>query len=59
LYREKISELDPWNAANYLDLGKNYKSQGDSIKSKAMLDKILSFASENQIATQAKIDLAP
>jgi tetratricopeptide (TPR) repeat protein len=59
LYREKISELDPWNAANYLDLGKNYKAQGDSIKSKAMLDKILSFASENQIATQAKIDLAP
>jgi len=58
-YREKLGELDPWNATNYLALGKDYKAQGDSIKSKAMLDKILSFASENQIASQAKIDLAP
>ena len=58
LYREKLGELDPWNAANYLALGKIYRVQGDSIKSKAMLDKILSFASENQIAQQAKIDLA-
>jgi len=59
LYREKLGELDPWNAANYLALGKYYKAQGDYMKSKAMLDKILSFASENQIAAQAKIDLAP
>lgn len=57
--RELISNLDPWNAANYLALGKDYKSQGNSVKSKEMLDKILSFASENQIANQAKIDLAP
>ena len=58
-YREKMTVLDPWNAANYLELGKNYKSQGDLINSKLMLDKILSFASGNQIAEQAKIDLAP
>jgi tetratricopeptide (TPR) repeat protein len=58
-YREKIVQLDPWNAKNYLSLGNDYKANGDLVKSKAMLDKILSFASENQIATQAKKDLAP
>jgi len=58
-YRDKISNLDPWNAANYLALGKDYKAQGDLIKTKEMLDKILSFASGKQVAEQAKIDLAP
>jgi hypothetical protein len=57
-YREKIAQLDPWNAKNYLALGKYYKQQGDLDKSKEMLEKILSFASTNQIADQAKIELA-
>ena len=57
-YREKIVQLDPWNAKNYLALGKYYKQQGDLAKSKEMLEKILSFASTNQIADQAKIELA-
>jgi len=58
IYREKMAKLDPWNAANYLALGKDYKSQGDLVKSKMMLDKILSFASNNPIAEQAKTELA-
>jgi O-antigen ligase len=58
-YREKIIQLDPWNAKNYLALGKNYKQQGDLGKSKVMLEKILSFAATHQIADQAKIELAP
>jgi hypothetical protein len=41
-----------------LALGKYYKQQGDLSKSKEMLEKILSFASANQIADQAKIELA-
>jgi tetratricopeptide (TPR) repeat protein len=57
-YREKIASLDPWNAKNYLALGKYYKQQGDLDKSEEMLEKILSFASTNQIADQAKIELA-
>jgi tetratricopeptide (TPR) repeat protein len=57
-YREKISQIDPWNADNYLSLGRNYKIQGDLVKTKNMLDKILSFAAGNEIAEQAKIDLA-
>ena len=58
MYREKISQIDPWNADNYLSLGKNYKAQGDLIKTEAMLGKILSFAAGKEIAEQAKIDLA-
>jgi len=57
--REKIAVLDPWNAANFLALGKSYKLSGDLVKTTAMLDKILSFASTNVISDQAKIDLAP
>ena len=57
MYREKISQIDPWNADNYLSLGKHYKAQGDLIKTKAMLDKILSLASGKEIAEQAKTDL--
>jgi O-antigen ligase len=57
-YREKMAKLDPWNAVNYLALGKDYKTQGDLVKSKEMLDKILSFASNDPIAEQAKTELA-
>jgi O-antigen ligase len=56
--RENMAKLDPWNAANYLALGRDYKAQGDLVKSKEMLDKILSFASNNPIAAQAKTELA-
>jgi tetratricopeptide (TPR) repeat protein len=56
--REKIIVLDPWNGANYLATGKDYKQLGDLDKSRQMLDKILSFASNNPIAEQAKIELA-
>jgi tetratricopeptide (TPR) repeat protein len=57
-YREKMAKLDPWNAVNYLALGKDYKTQGELVKSKEMLDKILSFASSHAIAEQAKTELA-
>jgi O-antigen ligase len=53
LYREKIAEIDPWNAANYLALGKVYKAQGNVIKSRELLNKIQSFASSTPIAEQA------
>jgi O-antigen ligase len=60
-YRTKMAELDQWNAVNYLELGRDYKVVGDLTKSKAMLDKILSFATGingSPIAEQAKIELA-
>ena len=61
VYREQLGLLDPWNAVNYLKLGKNYKFQGNQIKSKLMLDKILSFATGSEagpIAELAKQELA-
>jgi ABC-type uncharacterized transport system permease subunit len=51
--------LDPWNALNYLAIGKIYKEQGNLVESEAMLNKILSFASSDPIAAQAKAELAP
>lgn len=57
-YRQAIAKLDPWNAKNYLALGNYFKQQGDLVKTKEMLEKILSFAATNQIADQAKIELA-
>jgi len=58
IYRQMMAKLDPWNAVNYLALGKNYKTQGDLIKTKEMLEKILSFALNNPVAEQAKTELA-
>ena len=57
-YRQAIAKLDPWNAKNYLALGNYFKQQGDLVKTKEILEKILSFAAANQIADQAKIELA-
>ena len=56
-YRMAITELDPWNAANYLALGRYYKSQGAKEQSKLMLNKILSFAAKHPIAEEAKKEL--
>ena len=60
-YRLKMVDLDPWNAVNYLQLGRNYKIQGDLENSKAMLDKIISFVSGPNgapIVEAAKAELA-
>jgi tetratricopeptide (TPR) repeat protein len=61
IYRKKMASLDPWNAVNYLALAKDYKSQGDIVNSKMMIDKILTFATGIEggpIAEQAKKELA-
>lgn len=60
-YRLKMTVLDPWNAVNYLELGRNYKKQGMTNESLAMLDKILSFSTGpigRPLAEQAKLDLS-
>lgn len=56
-YRIQIAKYDEWNAENYLELGKDYKKLGDLDNSNYMLLKILSFAPDDSIANQAKIDL--
>lgn len=55
--RTKISKLDPWNAKNYLQQGKNYKIQGDQVRVEEMLAKVLSFAATNPVGIQAKSEL--
>jgi tetratricopeptide (TPR) repeat protein len=51
--RNEISKGDPWNAANYLKLLVLYKDSGDLVNASAMKDKILSFASNTEIAKTA------
>ena len=56
-YRNEIAKYDPWNAPNYLSLGLMYKKQRDEQKMNLMLSKILSFASDDPIAKEAKEQL--
>lgn len=57
IYRNKIALLDPWNAANYFAIGKNFKAQGNTVDSRNMLAKILSFAPDSSIAELATEEL--
>jgi O-antigen ligase len=56
-YRLKISNLDPWNAKNYLKLGELYKSEGDFLNMNTMLEKILGFANGTEEALKAQENL--
>ena len=56
-YRREIAKLDPWNADNYLQLGRYYKSNGDSANMIKMLNKILSFAPNTDQAKVARSEL--
>jgi tetratricopeptide (TPR) repeat protein len=56
-FRLQIAKYDPWNAANYLQLGRNYKALGDLENMNKMREKINSFASKTQEATQANSEL--
>jgi len=57
LFRAEISELDPWNANNYLMLGIAYKQVGDLASSKEILEKIISFTPNSEIAKKALAEL--
>jgi tetratricopeptide (TPR) repeat protein len=52
-YRIKISEFDPWNAKNYLQLGIDYKLQNDLINAEIMLKKVIQIAPNSPISKQA------
>ncbi len=51
--RKQIALVDPWNAENYLQLLKLYKSTGDIENANAMKEKIISFAAKTDIAKSA------
>ncbi len=55
--RIAISKLDPWNAKNYLKLGKLYKFQGNYESMAEVKNKILSFAAATNEGEQANLEL--
>jgi O-antigen ligase len=57
MYRRQIAKYDPWNASNYLQLGRNFKALGDFSQMSLMREKINSFASKTQEAIQANSEL--
>lgn len=56
-YRVEISKLDPWNAENYLELGRLYVAVGDFKSAVEMKSKIMDFASNTSISQQAEKEL--
>ena len=56
--RNLIAVFDPWNALNYLEMGKLYKKNSDLAGMNSMLEIILSFAPNDNIARVAKQELA-
>jgi O-antigen ligase len=55
--RLRLAELNPWNAKNYLQLGKNYLNIGDYDSMDLMLEKISSFAINSEVNKIAKSEL--
>lgn len=53
-YRIKISQFDPWNAPNYLELVKLSKKFGDLNNAEKYLERILEFAGETELAKSAQ-----
>ena len=49
--------LDPYNAANYLQLGRTFKYLGDYNSMDQMREKILSFASKTNEGKSAATEL--
>ena len=55
--RKKISALDPWNANNFLQMAFDYKYIGDKLNQKFYLDKVLSFAPNDESVLKVKPEL--
>jgi tetratricopeptide (TPR) repeat protein len=55
--RKQIAIYDPWDATNYLNLGRNYKAKGDWTNMEAMRSKIISFAPQTNEANLANSEL--
>ena len=52
-FREKIANIDPWNAENYLSLVKLYKQVDNENSARSTYNKIISFAPNSELAIQA------
>jgi tetratricopeptide (TPR) repeat protein len=56
-YRKQIISLDPWNADNYLELGRLYLQNKDYVSMGQMKEKILSFAADTDTGKRAQTEL--
>jgi tetratricopeptide (TPR) repeat protein len=54
--REKISNLDPFNQLNLLQLGEDYKQSGQKLLAKAIISRISHFAPDSPEYSQALKD---
>jgi O-antigen ligase len=56
-YRTQIISLDPWNADNYLELGRLYLQNNNYVNMEQMKKKILSFAADTDAGKRAQAEL--
>ena len=56
-YREKITLLDPYNTRNYLQLAREYKAKGNTLKVNSILAKINSYDRISQESKTANTEL--
>jgi O-antigen ligase len=56
-YRTQIISLDPWNADNYLELGRLYLQNNNYVNMEQMKEKILSFAADTDTGKRAQAEL--
>jgi O-antigen ligase len=57
-FRLQISEIDPWNAENFLELGKAYKEINDLTNAKRMKQIIMNLAPDTLISQSAELELS-
>jgi tetratricopeptide (TPR) repeat protein len=57
LKRNEITKLDPWNAKNYLELGRDYKLIGEFTEMERCKKIILEFAANTPEASIALTEL--
>jgi hypothetical protein len=57
LKRNEIAKLDPWNAKNYLELGRDYKLIGEFTEMERCKKIILEFAANTPEASIALTEL--
>jgi len=57
IYRNKIAEIDPWNAENLLALGIAYRNNLQQDEMQSTLEALLKFVGNHPISTEAKKEL--
>jgi tetratricopeptide (TPR) repeat protein len=55
--RLAITQRDPWNAMNYIELGQLYSAIGDKNEAKIMFQKVLDFAPDTEQAKLSRIKM--